>query len=183
MQRSVEASTTMRVAFTQVHKVLVEDPGAAFSATPTADTRAIRRFALDLGVDLGAGASIHQDVIVSLGAPRSADRVLVVPVEWHASGHEHLLPTFSGELEAAAAGDRTRLRLAGNYTVPLGVVGRFGDGVIGRRVARRSLESLVQRLAARLEATAHERVDAQTRHPGPRTVQFSDQPHPEIYVG
>jgi hypothetical protein len=120
---------------------------------------------------------------VRLGPSEIADGEIVLPLSWHASGHEHLLPTFSGAIEISAAGAGTRLRLTGRYTVPFGVVGRFGDGVLGRRVAHRSLESLVHGFACRLESRAHLRHDAAASHPGPLVLDLSQQPHSEIYVG
>ena len=76
MKRSIEASTVTRVAFARAREVLLEDPGAVVSETHTADERRERRFSMDLGVDLGAGASVHQTGTVQLGAPRSVDRWL-----------------------------------------------------------------------------------------------------------
>ena len=85
-----------------------------------------------------------------LGVAHATETGLVLPVAWQATGRERLFPTFDGELEASEADDGTRLRLHGTYTVPLGVIGRFGDGVVGWRLARRSLDAL---LAAARTAT------------------------------
>jgi hypothetical protein len=183
MERSIEASTTIRVAFARAREVLLDDPGAVFSEAHTVDERRERRFSMDMGVDLGAGASVHQAVTLQLGAPRSVDHGLVLPMSWRADGREQMLPTFEGELETSEARPGTRLRLTGTYTVPLGVVGRFGDGVLGRRLARRSLNALVQRLASRLESQVQARIDSVGWRPAPHPDSFREQDHSEIYVG
>ena len=183
MERSIEASTTIRVAFARGREVLLDDPGALFTETQTADERRERRFSSDLGVDLGAGASVHQDVTVQLGVPRSIDDGLVLPLTWRATGREDWLPTFTGELEVSGARQGTRLRLNGTYTVPLGMVGRFGDGVLGRRLARRSLGALVERLASRLESEVQARLDSVDWRPAPRRIDLREQGHSEIYIG
>jgi hypothetical protein len=101
----------------------------------------------------------------------------VLPLGWSATGHGHLLPTFEGALEISKRRSLTRLRLAGEYTVPLGLLGRIGDDVFGWRVARRSLNALVERMTARLEA------EVQSRAVDLRGVRRPRGPYPEIYVG
>jgi hypothetical protein len=151
MERAIEVSTSTRAGFAQVREVLSDDPGAVFrdgamtEAHQDAPTRTV------LGVDLGAGASVHQEVLLRLGVGQSTERGLVVPVAWRATGRERLFPTFTGELEASQARNGTWLRLHGTYTVPLGVIGRIGDGVGGWRLARRSLDELLARLGRQLE--------------------------------
>lgn len=181
MKRTIEASTGIRVAFARAREVLLDDPGAVFGETHTADQRRERRFSMDLGVALGAGASLHQTVELKLGAPRSADRGFVLPVEWRASGRQQLLPTFEGAFEISESRPGTRLRLAGTYTVPLGVVGRFGHGVVGRRLAVRSLDQLVRRLASRLESEVQASVESVGWRPAPHPAEL--QEHSEMYVG
>lgn len=184
MEQPIHASTRLRAAYAASHAVLLEDPAAVFSEHHTIhDEGRERRVSVDLGVDLGAGASVHQDVVVRLGAPRCDDTSLTLPVSWQATGHEHLLPTFAGTLGVSQHQSGTDLLLSGTYAVPLGVVGRFGDGVLGRRLARRSLEALVERIASRMEAAVHSRLDANHGNPGPLPVERREQDHPEIYIG
>ena len=113
MERSVEASTTIRATFERAREVLLEDPGAVFSETHVIDEHCARRFSMDLGVNLGAGASVHQAVTLQLGVPRAVDHGLVLPIGWHASGREELLPTFRGELEISGTEAGTRIQLTG----------------------------------------------------------------------
>jgi hypothetical protein len=181
MERWIEVSTTSGVAFTMARQVLKEDPGAVLSESP-ATNGPTDQFRIELGIDLGRGASVHQQATVSVGEARSTATKLFLPVRWQATGREGVLPSFAGELEASKAEAGTALRLAGSYTVPLGVIGRFGDGVIGHRLARQSLGALVERLAGRLESEMDRRESSVTWHQG-RPASLNGSEHSEIYVG
>jgi len=181
MERSIEATTTIRVAFARAREVLLDDPGAVFSETHTIEERRERRFSVDLGIDL-AGASVHQAVTLQLGIPRSVEDGLVLPLTWHPTGREQLPPTFTGEIKVSDTRPGTRLRLNGTYTVPLGIAGKFGDGAFGRRLARRSLDALMERLASHLETEVEARLDSVGWRPA-HGVEVREQEHSEIYVG
>jgi hypothetical protein len=186
MHRSIEATATSRVAFGRAEKVLLDDPGAVFSDAHSIEEYRQRRFHTDLSVDLGAGASVHQMVDVQLGAPQPVEGGFVLPVQWEATARELLFPAFTGELEVLAGPPGVRLRLHGAYTVPLGVIGKFGDGVIGHRLARRSLASLLARLTRRLESEVQQRSSAAGPARWPpelKTVDVVDHDRSEIYVG
>jgi hypothetical protein len=183
MNRSVEATASSPVAFGRARKVLLDEPGSVFSDAHTAEETRERRFRTGLSVDIGAGASVHQMVTVHLGIPQSVSGGFVVPVEWEATGREQLLPSFTGDLEVLAAPPGVRLRLYGSYTVPLGAVGRFGDGVIGHRLARRSLNTLVERLVWRLESEVRQRAGSAVWPPGPHLLDLLEQDRSEIHVG
>lgn len=182
MERWIEVSTTSRVAFKMARQVLQDDPGTVLSESPATDLMT-DQFRIDLGIDLGRGASVHQQATINVGEARATATKLLLPVCWKATGREGVLPSFEGELEASKADAGTELRLAGSYTVPLGVIGRFGDGVIGRRLARQSLGALVERVAGRLESEMDRREDSVTWHQGGSPISLSESEHSEIYVG
>ena len=156
MERSVEASTTIGLVYGRVARGparrsgcdVPRDPGERRQSRPAAGT--------ELSIDLGAGASVNQQITVHLGAPRSTGNGLVMPLSWEATGRFAWLPAFDGELDVGPASGGANVRLRGTYTVPLGVLGRVGDTVAGGRIARRSLAGLVERLAARLEREAEQ---------------------------
>jgi hypothetical protein len=183
VERSIEASTTIRVPYARTREILLQHPRAVLSDSQLVDERREEQLSMDLSVDLGAGASVHQDVTVQLGNPRSGQDGLVLPLRWHATGREEWLPTFTGELVASEARQGTSLRLRGMYTVPLGVVGRFGDGVLGRRLVRTSLRALVERLAGHLESEVNARLGSVDWSPAPHPVDLREQGHSEIYIG
>jgi hypothetical protein len=182
MERWIEVSTTSRVRFTMARQVLQDDPGTVLGESPLTD-ETTNQFRIDLSIDLGQGASVHQEATISLGEARSTATALLLPMSWQATGRQGVLPSFEGELEASKAEAGTQLRLAGSYTVPLGLVGRFGDGVIGRRLARQSLAALVDRLAGRLESEMARREDSVTWHQHREPVALDENEHSEIYVG
>ena len=183
MERPVAAFTTIGVAFARARTVLQTDPGAVFTDTYTAEDRRARRFHADVSVALGAGASMHQEVTIQLGIAHSTEPAYVQPLTWHANGHERFLPTFDGALELSEERDGTGVRLVGSYTVPLGVAGRFGDGVIGHRLARRSLEMLVEWFGRRLENEVLRRLETADGHVRRLHVPVDDHAHSELYVG
>jgi hypothetical protein len=182
MERSLEASTAISVAFGRVRKVLLADPGVVFGDTETVDDRRARRFGADLAVGLGGGAAVHQQVTLQLGAPRSVGSDLVVPLAWHPRGRQRWLPSFRGVLCASPDRMGTRLRVQGTYSVPLGVVGRLGDDVIGHRLARRSLGDLVDEFGRRVVSEVRRTVGRVDRSRDLETIDLREG-RSEIYMG
>lgn len=163
------------VAFEQVRQVLVDDPGAVVAEAVSPEDRRERRFRSELGVNLGAGGGIRQAVDIELGGLRVTDDGLLLPIRWQASGRARLFPVFEGRLSAAPE-DRatTRLEVKGIYTVPLGPVGRFGDGLVGRRLARQSLRDFMEDAADRIEREVHRRAEDVAWHPAEHPVALRE---------
>lgn len=182
MERSLEASTTIGVSFGRVRRVLLADPAVVFGDAETVDDRRSRRFCAELAVGLGGGAEVHQQVTVQLGATRSVGSDLLVPLMWQPRGRQRWLPSFRGALCASPDRRGTRLRMQGTYTVPLGVVGRLGDDVIGHRLARRSLGDLVDEFGRRVASEVRRTVGPVARNRDLETIDLRGA-HPEIYVG
>jgi hypothetical protein len=183
MQHAIEAATTTRVDFARAREVVLDDPGVVFSDARTAYGRRPRNLRAELTIDLGSGASVHQEVRLQFDDPQLHETGIVVPVRWRATGRERVLAAFDGALEVAAARRGTSLRLKGTSTIPMGVVGRFGDAVGGRRVARSSLSALVERLAGRLETEVERRRDSWGWQRESHAATMREQEHPEIYIG
>ena len=182
MERPVEGCTTIGVAFARARKVLQTDPGAVLTDTYTTEEHRARRFRANVSVALGAGASMQHEVTVQLKSGQHTEPVYVQPLTWQANGHERLLPTFDGALELSEVRGGTQLRLVGSYTVPLGAVGRFGDGVIGHRLARQSVETVVEEWGRRLENEVLRRLE----RPGylrRRDTTGDGSERSELYVG
>jgi hypothetical protein len=85
---------------------------------------------------------IHEDV---LEGGRSHDEV-----RFHWESGSRLLPNFRGTMRFRIESLRTRVLVDGGYTIPLGVVGYCFDQVVGKRLARASLQELADRIAAHL---------------------------------
>ena len=101
MQRPIEVSSWIGAEFAHVGEVLADDPGAGIPEVATAGAQQPTRTAMS--VDLGAGASVLQEVLVRLGAGQTRESELLFPVAWRATGRMRLFPTFTGELEPSEA--------------------------------------------------------------------------------
>lgn len=148
MERSVEATATLGAAADEIVGLLCRDPRAALGASA------------NLEASVGLGPTLHRKVALTVGRPtRTADGVRV-PLAWRAEAHADLFPTFDGELSVEPSSAATRVRLTGTYAVPLGLLGRFGDGVLGRRVAQQSVAAWLECVARRLDVAAGASSDA-----------------------
>ena len=182
MKRDIEASTKVRAPIERAHDVIIADPGCVVVERCSAEERRERRFHTSLGVEVGAGGGLHQEVVIELGPVRSSDDAVAVPVHWHAAGRDRLFPTFEGELEASRDDPGSCLTLRGTYTVPLGPLGRFGDGIVGRRLARQSLSAFLEQAARRLDTEVDRRMDSVSWHPAPYPVALRELGS-ENYIG
>lgn len=184
MKGSIQATTMIGLTFAQARQALLDDPATVLGKGSTVQGTCLATFSMDLDVDLGSGASVHQEVTVQIGAPGSTDEsMLVLPMKWRASEREHLLPVFDGTLDLSEAPLGTQIRLGGTYTVPLGLLGRFGDGVLGRRLARLSIGALVERVAARLESEANARLGLDRPPHERRRIALREEQHAQIDLG
>lgn len=178
MKRGIEATTSLGVPFEQVSRVLTDAPGAVVldegveQPWGPGESGHLRSA---LGVELGATA-FRQAVDVEIGAVQVTDADVVLPLRWRASGRDRLFPVFDGRLEATpdAGGSGTVLSVVGVYTVPLGPVGRFGDGLIGRRLARQSLSAFLEDAAGRIETDIHRRTTSEAWRPSPYRVALRE---------
>ena len=182
MERAIEATTTVRAAYARAREVLVDDPGSVLSETCSAEDRRSRRFLTQLAINIGGGASVHQEVEIHLGEP-SAEEGFTMPVSWRATGHEALSPTFEGALTASADRSGTLLSLAGAYRIPLGAVGRLGDKVAGRKLTRASLAALLEGVARRLDGEVDRRIGSAPAHPAPYPIEVTESVGSENYMG
>lgn len=141
-------------------EVLVAEPAGVVTDASTPEDRRMRRLNTTLGIDLGPAGRLDARVVVEMGTARAeADRTTIA-VRWRAACWERMFPAFAGVLEARKEGEATTLVLRGTYTVPLGPFGGFGDGLAGRRVARRSLTAFLEQAARRLDAEVDRRYSA-----------------------
>lgn len=152
MDRAIDATTTANVPFRHAEAFLRRPPMGLFGARAGSDDHA-RRYRSHLSAEGPAGLEILHEIDIEIVAVRTTPESVEVTLRWSPTGRGTLLPSFTGTLSGAPTTDaRTHLSLSGSYRVPLGPVGRFGDGVVGKRVARRSIDDLLERLARRLEA-------------------------------
>lgn len=161
----MELSTGLRAPMARAAEVLVAEPASVVSDHSTAAERRQRRLNTTLGIDLGPAGRLDARVVVEMGTARVEVDRTTVAVRWHAAGWERMFPAFAGVLEARKEGEAAILVLRGTYTVPLGPLGGFGDGLAGRRVARRSLTAFLEQAARRLDAGVDRRYSAASPPP------------------
>ena len=106
--------------------------------------------AANLAVEVLGGRRIARSVRVGIGPLLDDDDARALPLWWQDAEHPQLFPTFDGGLELRGDGHGTELRLVGSYRPPLGIVGRFADGIVGHRVVMASLETFLNGVAQRL---------------------------------
>lgn len=175
VRRGIEASTTVKVDIDGARDVLADDPGVLVADVVTAADRRDRRFTTTLGVDLAGGGGVRHAVVVELGRPHPGGQQTALTLCWRAQAHQRLFPTFEGELQVEPEGPgETQLTVSGTYAVPLGPIGHFGDGLVGRRIARQSLASFVEQVAERLDREVHRRAASAAWHPAPYPVALRE---------
>lgn len=178
MERRLKAAETSRVLFENASQVVLDDPAAAFGPAAHPEERIARRFPNEMALQLGGGTSATQTVMVELGLPVQSPDAVVFELTWNPVGHAHLLPVLRGSLELAPDGLHTRLSFVGTYTPPLGPVGAFGDGLVGHRVARRTVSTFLESVVRRIDEEVDRRMVA-----GMRPEPHPSQPTPENWLG
>ena len=123
-------------------------------------------------------ASEHGTVMLSTGIPGSGRVAVAVRVRVSyppprtprfgvtivARQRQSTYPAFRGELTLASAGSAaTVITLAGEYDVPLGILGRAFDRTAGRGIAQQGLSDVLDRLVVEVTAEADRSADAAYR--------------------
>ena len=121
----------------------------------------------DLRAELPGGGSVTRSARVGFGPVMEEDGAVVLPVWWEDAEHPDLFPTFDGGLELSADGRGTCLRLVGSYVPPLGLLGRFGDGLAGHRIVLATLVKFLADVATLLTAAAHSEANEPQRQCAP----------------
>lgn len=104
-----------------------------------------------VGIEL-QGLRVYRHVRVSTGDASSlSDGGTSIPLAWHPSGGEALLPDLHGTLDVEAVGARTQLTLNANYTPPLGFLGSAVNRLLLYRLADATILDFVQRVANNVE--------------------------------
>ena len=169
MERQLQSETHVDAPADVVREVLVTEPARVLASRPVAART--RSFPVEVRVDSSGGTSAGQQVVLDLGLPDGDDEF---PVRWVPASHTRVLPGFRGSLAVVPEGDGSIVRITGVYRPPLGRLGAFGDGLIGHRIARRSLDELVALLSTRLLEEARRLAT---------TVAVRPASYPETFLG
>jgi len=183
MERGLEANVRVEAEPEPVIEILSRDPAGILTGMPSPDTGT---FGAEIAVDLGRGASLVHEVDVAFDRLPDDGSVGRFALSWLAHDHQGALPAFRGDLEVHPDGRGSRLHLSGHYSLPLGPVGRFGDQVLGHRIARRSVQGFLEAAGARIDAELAQKGQAGGSGATPPTenltVTIDDVPT-ELYLG
>ena len=180
MERTIEGTARLEASAERAVEVLSTEPAGVLTGRPSPNKES---FVAEIAVEVGGGTSLAHEVDVVFGQLRDEGGVGRFGLSWRAREHGGLFPLFGGDLEVHPDGTGSVLRLAGRYTLPLGVVGAVGDGLVGHRFARRALQGFVEAAAGRIEAAlAHELV-VSVPVSGPRPDLPPVETHSEMFLG
>ena len=111
----------------------------------------IARFNAGAPLRIGPFAFIEFEVDHALAETHdSTDRARAheaLLVQWRSHGL-FPVPRFRGLITARPNAPTTEIRIDGEYTPPLGSIGKIFDILVGRYIARRTLERLLDRIVA-----------------------------------
>lgn len=141
VEARVVAPASLQAVSTRLRPLLLGPDLAAFAASAAGDAEPILMRA---GV-----AGVRKQVAVQALEPSYRPDRVVIAMRWVATGVTgELFPTLDGNLELRSlTDDTTEVSLVGSYRPPLGRAGEVIDQLVMRRVARRTLQSFVARLA------------------------------------
>jgi hypothetical protein len=147
VQRPIESTLQVRSTFERTRDLLLHDPATTMGAVEVVSER---EFVVEMSTSRADGRAAHEPVRLEILAVHIGRVSARWDLTWRAVDHARLFPVFRGSL-TVWSGETTTLRLTGTYEPPLGVVGRFGDGVLGHRVARHAMENYLAALARRID--------------------------------
>lgn len=143
------AHVSLQAAATRMRRLLVERSLERLVVSATDDGDADGATGGDSVVMRAGLPGISKQVAVQALEPIYRPGRVVIPMRWVATGRAgELFPALDGNLELIErADDGTDLHLVGSYQPPLGRTGEMLDQLVMHRVARRTLDSFLGRLA------------------------------------
>jgi hypothetical protein len=124
----------------------------------------VKRELSDLRAHVTSGTTVARKVDVECGPITRDDGTATMEIHWHDATSSQVFPEMRGELQLIEIDDNeTEIRLAGEYEPPLRTLGQIADATAGHRLAQRTLDDAVERLALRMETAVAAHVGMQ--HP------------------
>lgn len=155
MDRSIYSNEYIHRDFADVCRLLGETPARALETAAAAAHRRTGEIVSELHADL-AGLELARAIAVEILGFEREDEVARLSVRWRPADGHGLYPIMDADLEVypLAHGSRplTQLSFIGHYRPPLGILGRAGDALMGRRVAEMVVKHFVEEVAGQIEA-------------------------------
>jgi hypothetical protein len=97
---------------------------------------------------------------VESGPVERAAGIVTMPLHWRDASHAGAFPEMHAEVRVVAIDEHTtEVQLAGRYEPPFGALGAVVDTIIGRRLAQRTADETVDRLAAHIQTAVDDHLD------------------------
>jgi hypothetical protein len=113
----------------------------------------------ELHARLTSFTTVTRRADVHCGPLERAAAIVTLPLHWRDARDAGTFPEMHGHLRLIQIDDNTtEVEFSGQYRPPFGILGVIVDAVIGHRLAQRTVDEAVQRIAANLEAAVRERV-------------------------
>jgi hypothetical protein len=106
---------------------------------------------MELSVDDHRGVALRVAVKPALGVASADGGAICWPLSWAPVGHTHLLPAFTGSIEALDLGGDTRLALRGTYEPPMGILGAVADKLKLHELAGESIDAFMRALGRAID--------------------------------
>lgn len=153
--RPIQEHAYVRRSFDDVCRLFAQEAVRVLQPATEAAVREAGSVVADLHVELG-GLEIGKRVVIDLGElVRDGDDMARLGLRWRATRQAALFPSLQADLVVSrltrGPEPLTQISLVGHYTPPLGMLGRVGDAIVGRRIAQASLRHFVGEVARRVE--------------------------------
>lgn len=154
--RQIRVFDYVNQPYEKVRDALIRGAGPTLARATTRAAARAESVATQLRVTIGA-LEVATDIEIKVhsvketpGSGRTAP-VTRVALEWKAKQSPHLFPEMRAELAVyPLTGTETQLDFSGQYDVPLGIVGKGVDAVVGNRIADASIHRFVTEVAQHL---------------------------------
>ncbi len=104
-----------------------------------------------VAVGVGDQLRLARTVEITIGPPVTLATKVSLPLAWHPTGAETLLPALEADLEIAPLGDGvTQLAMSARYETPLRSLGRELDRAVLHRVAEATVKDFLDRVGERI---------------------------------
>ena len=157
--RQIRVFDYVNQPYEKVRDALMTGAGPALARATTRAAARAESVASQLRVTIGV-VEVATDIEIQVhnveetpGSGRTSP-VTRVSLEWKAKQAPHLFPLMHAELAVyPLTGTETQLDFSGKYEVPLGIVGKGVDAVVGNRIADASVHRFVVEVAQHLRET------------------------------